>query len=274
MMRHWLSLMVAGALALATPAYADLKCGDAPFAFGQDDLVVTWIGPVPKSAKVRYVDDEIFTIFERQMGPEIPAALPEKYRKDLRRVDLSNAQISSSVDEAASWLKRYGIALEAGPAGTFRNYINRGNLIYSTLIDHPPVFNFVDFAFCSIILQRGIIVMSEGTETLYLRSYFHSTDGKGTAVNFAPKGGLKISFPSKTAWFPLELTKHIFEPSAHVVLDVVTPQPARLAAPSPFRVVSSNQKIGLGAQDYFVTRFTAVLEKGKDWPDFSVELGK
>lgn len=42
---------------------------------------------------------------------------------------------------------------------------------------------------------------------MYLRSYFHSTDGKGTAVNFAPKGAVKITFPSKSVWFPLELTK-------------------------------------------------------------------
>lgn len=274
MMTRGLSAVVlAGAVIFATPSYANLKCGDAPFAFGEDDLVDAWIGPVPKNAKVRYVDDTIFRQIERHVGPEIPNELPEKYRRELRYVDLSNAQISTSVEEAAAWLKRYGIALEDGPARAFRSYIERGNHIFSTLIEHPPVPNVIDFKACSIILQRGVIVINEGYETLHLRSYFHSTDGRN-AANFVPKGGLQISFPSKVAWFPLELTKFIVEPAAHVVLDVLTPQPVKLNVPNPFRVVGSRKRVTLGAQDYYVVRSYAVLEKGKDWPDFSVELNR
>jgi hypothetical protein len=268
--------MVTGSLVLAmfaTPALANGKCGDAPYAFGEDDLVVTWSVPVPKGAKVRYVDDQIFGLLERQMGSEIPPSLPEKYLKDLRYVDLSNAQMSTSVEETTTWLKRYGIAMVDAPAKALRSYIDRGNHIFSTLIDHPAVPNFNLFGDCSIVLQRGIIVMSEGYETMYLRSYFHSSDGKGTSVNFVPKGGLKIAFPSKTVWFPLELTKFISEPAAHVVLDILTPQPIKLSAPN-FRSAAGRLKVSLGAQDYYVTRLSAVLERGRDWPDLGATLAR
>jgi hypothetical protein len=277
-MRTTLGLLVASSLTFATPAFADLKCGDgrmhAPFAFGEDDLAVTWIGPVPKNAKVRAVDEEVFRTLERQIGPEIPAGFPDKYLKDLQRMELANAQMSTNLPDAAAWLKRYGVEMQEGPSKMLQGYIDRGHNIFSTLIDHPAVANAGDVRACSIVLQRGIIVMGEGYETLYLRSYFHSSDGKGSEVNFAPKGGLKISFPSKSVWFPLELTKYIFEPSAHVVLDILTPHAAKLAAPSPFRSIGGRMKATLGAQDYFVSRYSAVLERGKDWPDFVTEIGR
>ena len=234
---------------------------------------MTWIGPVPKGAKVRYVDDQVFGLLERQIGSGIPAELPDKYRKDLRYVELSNAQISTNVEDATAWLKRYGIEMLPAPAKTFRTYIDRGNHIFSTLIDHPAVANPSAFTDCSIILQRAIIVMSGGYETMYLTSYFHSTDGKGTAVNFAPKGAVKVTFPSKNVWFPLELTKYIFKPAAYVVLDVLTPQPTKLSAPN-FRSATGRLKVTLGAQDYYVSRLSAVLERGRDWPDFVAELAK
>jgi len=246
----------------------------APFSFGEDDLAVTWAGPVPKDAKVRAVSDEVFTALERQIGSEIPSGLPDKYVKDLQRSELANAQISTTIQDAAAWLKRYGVELEEAPSKMLRGYLDRGYNIFSTLIEHPSVANPGDVRACSIILQRAIIVMSEGHETLYLRSYFHSSDGKGSAVNFAPKGGLKITFPSKNVWFPLELTKFIFEPSAHVVLDILTPHAVKFAAPNTFRSAGGRMKATLGAQDYYVTRYTAVLERGKDWPDFVAEMSK
>jgi hypothetical protein len=273
MTRHLVRLAVIAALTSATPAYADLKCGDAPFAFGENDLVVTWIGPVPKGARVRYADEKVFELIERQLGRETALELPDKYRKGLHYVDLANAHVSTSVREAEAWLKRYHIDLESGPSRTFQGYIDRGNVIFSTLIEHPPVPNFPEFKACSIILQWGIIVINEGHETLYLRSYFHSSDGKGSSVNFAPRGGLRINFPSKTAWFPLELTKYIYEPAAAVVLDVVTATPKKLNPPAPFRTDNMNVKISFGAQDYFVTRIKGTLERGKDWPDLSLQIG-
>ncbi|PPQ14554.1 hypothetical protein CV770_36360 [Bradyrhizobium sp. AC87j1] len=271
-MRAFCGLFVLGIMSLATPTYADYKCGDAPYAFAEEDLVDVWIGPVPRGARIRYAEDEIFRQFERHVGPEIPNELPEKYRREVQHVELSNAQISTSVNEASEWLKRYGVALEEGPAKVFRSYIDRGHYIFSTLIEHPPVPNARDFVACSIILQRGIIVMNDDQETLYLRSYFHSTDGKGAAVNFAPNGGLQMTFPSKVAWFPLELTKFITEPAAFVVLDVATPKPVKLRAPTPFRLVGGHKKITFGGLDFYVTRMEAVLERGKEAPDFSVEL--
>ena len=273
-MKRLLSTLLAiGAFAFATTAQADLKCGDAPYAFAEGDLVDAWIGPIPKDARVRYVDGQIFEALERQTLRDTADELAKNYREGLKYVGLANAQISTSVDAAAEWLKRYNITLEYGPAKTFQGYIDRGHYIFSTLIEHPAVANFEEFIQCSIVLQWGIIVMNEGQETLYLRSYFHSTDGKGNFVNFAPRGGLQISFPSEAAWFPLELTKYISEPSAQVIIDVVTPSATKLSVPSPFDVENANAKVTLGAQDYFVTRLKGELEGGKDWPDLVIEVG-
>ena len=55
-----LALSVGVVWFIQAPAYADWKCGDAPFAFNQEDLIVTWVGPVPAQGKVTFTDGKIF----------------------------------------------------------------------------------------------------------------------------------------------------------------------------------------------------------------------
>ena len=97
MVRYVSFLVLAMAIAFATPALADLKCGDAPYQYGEDGLVVSWIGPVPKGAKVSNVDNSVFALLEQEMGSELPADFPDKYRKELQKSDLFNAQISGPI---------------------------------------------------------------------------------------------------------------------------------------------------------------------------------
>ena len=80
---------------------------------------------------------------------------PNRFR---RRRNIATTGAASAV--AAAWLKRYGVEMQEGPSKMLQGYIDRGHNIFSTLIDHPAVANAGDVRACSIVLQRGIIVLS------------------------------------------------------------------------------------------------------------------
>jgi hypothetical protein len=249
--------------------------------FGQEGLVVTWVGPVPKEAKVTFTDGKIFSAAARVMGPEVPNDLPKKYTYKLRKAELFNASMHWDLDELTRWEERHGIEeMEEEPLSIFRDYLERGHPIFGALVQHPPVANPREFRACSVVLQRAVIVFDEGRENLFLRSYFHSAQDDENFVNFVPRGGVEMSFASDTIWFPLELTRVIQEPAAQVVLDILTSEPLdseRL--PHPFQAVRSEASFGevpehmeYRGRNYHVTRVAGQLSSGERWEDLNLAV--
>jgi hypothetical protein len=235
-------------------------------------LVVTWVGPVPEQAEVSYTDGAIFARAAAVTGPDMPRDLPAKYLKGLQRVELFNASISWDAQALTAWEKRYGIEMEREPLSVFEQYLKSGHVIFSTLVRHPTVPEPRFYAACSIILQRGVIVYANGTETLYLRSYFHSARDANTFVNFAPRGGLRISFKSDKIWFPLELTRFIQEPYSQVVLDVATPKSLDLKdLPKGFEAGRKGTLTVDGAP-HQVVRLTARIPGKERTPDLNLSV--
>lgn len=259
------------------PAYADLKCGDAPMYF-DDGLVVTWAGPAPKEARVRLGNGEIFERVEQVTGRGIPSDYPEKYLKNLRTSEVFNASMAWTPDELVRWQERHGIEMEPEAMSVFESYLDNGNTIFMALVDHPSVSDPGSFEACSLVLQRAVIVFNGGREDLFLRSYFHSARTDSSEfVNFAPAGNVHYSFKTDAAWFPLELTRFISEPASHVELDIVTPEGfTEDLLPAPFSAKESGLVL-LGDVKYHVTRASAVIRVGDQLeaiPDFRLELNR
>ena len=267
-----LALSVCVVWLIQAPAYADWKCGDAPFAFNQKDLIVTWVGPMPAQGKVSFTDGKIFREMAEVAGPEIPKYFPEKYVRGLRDVDIFNASMSWTVEELTRLQKRYEIPMEQEPINIFKEYISSGHTIISVLVEHPKVIDPSRYLACSVVLQRGVIVYDGGQETLFLRSYFHSAKDPENFVNFVPRGGIKVTFSSDTIWFPLKLTKVIFEPASYVVLDILTQEPLNAEQlPTPFRVETADKLAKYQGKEFYVTRISAKLESNKDWADLRLK---
>ncbi len=175
------------------------------------------------------------------------------------------------MEELVRWEKRHGIAMEKGPTGVFQNYLRRGNVIFATLLDHPRVSEPAQYVRCSVVLQRGVVVYGEGRETLFLKAHFHSARDSDHFVNFAPRGGIRISFPAKKVWFPLELTRFVQEPASYVVLDILTKEPLQpKQLPDGFRVQGTG-KMEYEGQNYSVTRVAGKLIVRGQFPDLELE---
>ncbi|MEU1288627.1 hypothetical protein [Kitasatospora sp. NPDC005856] len=264
-------ILIALMVRFSRPAYADLKCGDAPMYF-DGGLVVTWAGPAPREARVRVANGDIFERVEQATGPAFPPDYPEKYLKNLRASEVFNASMAWTADDLVRWQGRHGIEMEPEALGVYENYIDNGNTIFMALVDHPSVSAPDAFVACSLVLQRAVIVHSGGRQDLFLRSYFHSArQDSSEFVNFAPAGSVHYSFKTDEAWFPLELTRFISEPASYVELDIVTPEgfDERLL-PSPFSAGESGYAL-LGDIKYRVRRASAVLTIGEHLrgiPDF------
>lgn len=146
----------------------------------------------------------------------------------------------------------------------------------STLVEHPSVTHPEKYEdACSVVLQRAVIFSDPGPdglrETFFLRSYLHSADPSGReAANFVPRGGFRVSFPSQTVWFPLELTTGISEPTAWVVLDILSTKSLnQKQLPSPF-LVAKTRKMNYQGKSYQVSRVTAKLDTKQRWEDLNV----
>jgi hypothetical protein len=234
--------------------------------------VVTWVGPVPDNARVTITDGEMFRVAADVTGPSIPEDFPEKYTKDLQEVEVFNASMAWNLDEVTRWQERQGIAMEPGPSAVFEKYLDRGHVILETLVEHPPVDVPERFVACSVVLQRGVIVFADGQETLFLRSYFHSAAGEDEFVNFAPRGGLEVSFATDTIWFPLELSQFILEPASYVVLDILTPQPLdERQIPQPFNLERMG-RVNYDGETYNVARIRATLKAGEEVSDLELPV--
>jgi hypothetical protein len=262
--------------AMTSPALADLKCGDGrhsvPFEFSQGDLVTTWAGPVPQNAKVSFATSAPFDSAARDLGQDVPSGFPEKYTQNIKQVDIFNQSMAWSTEQLIEIQKKYGFIIDRGDEALpiFERYSKTGHNFVTVLVQHPAVpASVFPFSACSIVLQRGIIQYTEGKETLFLRSYFHSSNEHGDFVNFVPKGGLAISFSTAEIWFPLSLTKVISEPASYVVLDILTDKPLEAGrAPTPFRSERDAKEVTFEGKKFFATRVTAKFDSGKDLEDF------
>ena len=241
--------------------------------FGPKGLVVTLSLPVPADARVTYANPDVFAAVNRVMGPEIPKDFPKKYSTNLQRVDLFNERVSFDIDEFVRWQKRYNVEMKKDFLSVFGGAFNRGQLVASTLVEHPPVAHPERFEdACSVVLQRAVLVSDPERETFFLRSYLHSVEPGGAAANFVPRGGFQVSFPSRTVWFPLELTTGISEPVAYVVLDVLSAKPlSSKQLPGAFRVAKTG-KMTFQGKSYEVTRVTGKLDTTKRWQDLNIAL--
>jgi len=229
------------------------------------------VGPVPETARVTYTTGEIFAAAARVTGPDTPQGFPPKYTKNVQRSELFNAAMFWDVQGLAQWEKRHGIDLEKEPSEIFEQYLKSGHAIFATLVTHPRVPDAKLWARCSVVLQRGVIVYADGHESLFLRSNFHSAKETGEGVNFAPRGGIQVTFASDAIWFPLELTRVVQEPMSYVVLDVLTPKPLDTTRlPKPFQIGRTGQ-MQFGGRAFEVVRLTATLATKQKWPDLKLK---
>jgi len=235
---------------------------------------VTLSVPVPQDARVTYASPDIFVAVERVMGPEIPANFPKKYSANLQRVDMFNARISLDVDEFVRWQKHFNVEMKKEFLSVFEKTFGGGQLVASTLVEHPSVSHPEHYEdACSVVLQRAVIVSNPAEEIIFFRSYLHSAeDSGGAAANFVPRGGFQVSFPSRSVWFPLELTTGISEPTAYVVLDILSSRPLNVKElPSPFRVAKTG-KMTYAGKSYEVSRVTAELDTKQKWEDLHLNF--
>lgn len=238
--------------------------------------MVTLSLPVPEDARVTFASPDIFAAVNRVMGPEIPSDFPKKYSANLKHVDIFNQRISFGPEEFVSWQKRYDVEMKRDFMTIFEGSFKRGQVVASTLVEHPTVAHPEKFQdACSVVLQRAVIFSdpAQSTETIYLRSYMHSVDASGGATaNFVPRGGFQVSFSSKTVWFPLELTTGISEPSAFVVLDILSSKTlSSKELPGSFHVSKTGEMTYQG-KSYHVTRVTAQLDTKQKWEDLNISF--
>jgi hypothetical protein len=229
--------------------------------FGPEGLVVTWVGPVPRFARVTLGDGEIFRSLEEVTGGDVPEGFPKEYVHNLQEAKAFNSSILWDTAEVVAWQKRYGIEMEPGPLQVFEYYLKTGSAIFATLVEHPLVPNADRFTACDVLLQRAAIVLGDGREDLFLRSYFRSATEDGESVNFVPMGGVHYSFASDSLWYPLELSRFISQPASYLELDILTRGPLDEAAPIPkhIQAIRRGEMTHLGIKHY-VTRLSAKLE--------------
>jgi len=241
--------------------------------FGSKGLIVTWSVPVPQDARVSYATSDIFDATNRALGPEIPQTFPKKYTLKLEKVDLFNARISDNSEEFVSWQKKHNVEMHKEPLAIFDKSIKKGQVIASTLVEHPAVSHPERFEdACSVVLQRAVIISDPDPEreTIFLRSYFHSVDETThEAANFVPQGGMKIDLSSKTVWFPLELTSSISEPASYLVLDILTTKPFKAKLPE-FLQATKNGKVDYRGKTYQAVRITGKLAANQKWEDLNL----
>lgn len=259
----------------AKPAYADLKCGDAPpVPFGREGLVIAWTGPVPRTAKVSVVGPEAFQSVSDTIGSSFPDSLPEKYRANRQVSEVFNASMAWDMDDVRRWTDHHGMRLCEKAQGLFGEYLNTGAyVIFQSLVEHPPVPEPELYAHtCSVVAQRGDIYWSDGVEDLFLRSYFHNTAKDiGGYANFGPPGGLHISFATDSVWYPLRVTKLNEEPTS-VELNIFTREPlADRDLPESFAVRHRGQ-LRSGMLRYSAVQATATFGGGVDVPDVHIQL--
>lgn len=122
------------------------------------------------------------------------------------------------------------------------------------------------------MLHRAVIFYNQGREDLFIRSYFHSSNGN-EKVNFGPTGAIQMSIATDAIWFPLTLTEGIPAPAAEVVLDIASDQPlAASAVPEPFKIQDFG-RAEYGLQRFAVIRIVASVPSKAEVADLRIEVG-
>jgi hypothetical protein len=250
-------------------------------------LVSALVGPAPSGAKVVYTDERIFGAAAREIGPDVPNDVPKKYRRKLQKMEFFNPNMFWDVEELIRWEERHGFIEDMTPEirSILEDYVDKGFVLFGTLIQHPQVANPATFRACSVAIQRAVIVHDEGRENLFRRSYLHSADDSGNFVNFVPRGGVGMSFASDTVWFPLRLTEIIHEPASFLVLDILTPEPVEpqqvgQQLPGPLEATQVETELGevppgqmeFQGKNYHVMRITGQLQGQQRWDDLNLQI--
>jgi hypothetical protein len=248
---------------------------------------VAWVGPAPRDAKVVFTDEGIFRTAALEIGPDVPKNVPKEYRRRLLKAEFFNPNMFWDIEELLRWHERHGFPgeLAQDTRAVLEDYLNTDYALFGTLLQHPPVENPEQFAACSVVLQRAVIIYDGERESLFRRSYFHSADGSGNFVNFVPRGGVGMSFASETIWFPLRLTEIIEEPASYVVLDILTPGPLddlqriQQQLPGPLQAVQVETELGTvpgqmeyEGRNYHVTRIAGQLSRRERWEDLNLAV--
>lgn len=183
-----------------------------------------------------------------------------------------NASLAGDLDAVDRWNDLYGVTLSDEPRSLFQRYLDTGDyVIFQSLVDHPRVPDIELYRACSVVFQRGDIYFARGRQDLFLRSYFHSVKSADEFVNFAPAGGLRISFESDRIWYPLEVTQLNTEPTS-VVLNVMTEDPLpQDQVPEGFKVQKRGRVVH-GISSYSATRLTATFPGGKTVSDVNISM--
>ena len=206
-------------LAPAFAARAEGKCGDYPVPKGPaDELVVTWAIPYPRGAEAGIDGPSIFKKADAALG----TSLPPQYTgpKNPTSVRLFGDRALDTVEELVRWEKDYEIEVPHESEKALREY--KDHRFRGAIVEHPHVQNNKEYTICTCMLQRGVLVFDGARERLWVRSRFHTTDGKKPRA-FEPGSGWWFRFDSKTIWFPLRLNA-LQKERAWMVLDVFAPR--------------------------------------------------
>lgn len=258
--------------------------------FGSEGLVVTWVGPAPAEGRVRITDgwafDKVGSLMDGRTSTrpaqrekasvlKTPRQQLEKYDRNVRRSEVFNASMAWDLETFVGWQERHGVEMEDRFLEIFKMYLERGNALFMSLVEHPDVINPQEFTRCSIVFQRGVIFYRNGREDLFLRSHFHSSNGdQDESVNFVPEGTVQMSFKTDSVWFPLALTEGIPEPSAEVVLDIVSDTAlSSRDVPQPFEVLDVS-RVGVGLDRLDVTRIAGTIQSAESVEDLRLSLRK
>lgn len=267
-MRTLLAVIAAALLSPGT-ARPDGKCGDAPHRLASGRLVVTWVTPIPAGAAVQQVGNEVFQLLGSDDHPQLLA----KYRQKRKAATLQDSFVASSLPELQQWEAGFGITPEPEPARLLSAYFTRGYRVYGTLVEHPdvPEARRPAYTICSCTLQRALIVWDAGQERIYVRSWFHSAAGPGEAHNFAPAGGLLVSYPAPDRiTLPLGFSEVTAEPNSYPVTEILTKKPLNTSwIPSRWKVAKL-PPVSFEGATWQAVRLTARMNRGEVTPDLDI----
>lgn len=277
-MRRTLAALLLAAVLVPAVGRAEGKCADAPFRLADGRAIVTWLLPVPGDATVVQVGPEAFpavdqTAFRSEVstfdGGRYAVAAPEPL------VTGNPGGLSTELAPTGdlSAMKRFGrqfeMPMEPRAEQIISGYVADGYKMYASTVTHPPIAEREreNFSRCSCTVQRAVIVHDGKTERVFLRSTFHSAKADGSSpLEFAPAGGLLVTFARSGLWFPQRFNEMVLEARTLVSLDVLTPfevSPERV--PAPFKA-SRGASVQFQGRTWQVLHVTADLEAGKPTP--------
>ncbi len=278
-MKHasWV-VMLAALAAVPAAVRAEGKCYDAPYRLADGRVTVTWTVPVPANATVEQIAPGQFpAVDETLFRSDVAVFEGGRYARAAKVGLVKGSPGGLSVEQKPtgdmraleSFWKQFDIPAEPRASEVVRDYFRDGYKMYSAVVEHPPVpeAERESFSRCSCTVQRAVVVHDGKTERVFLRTTFISAKGdRSSPLEFAPEGGLLITFPRSQAWFPQRFNEMILEARTLVSLDVLTPREIPLdRVPAPFRA-SRGKSVRFENREWQVVHVAANLEAGKVTP--------